>query len=84
SLPEPDPFAQAVSLAQAAAEAGQTANSTAEWLDLAARWQRASDLMAAVPAEDPRYDTAQQRVETYRENSALALAASKAVESEAE
>lgn len=80
---EPDPFAQAVSLAQSAAEDGQTASTTAEWLDLAARWQRASDLMAAVPTDDPRYDTAQQRVEAYRENSALALAASRTVESEA-
>lgn len=76
--PKQDPFAQAVQIAQSAAEDGQTASTTAEWLDLAARWQRASDLMAEVPESDERYGTAQQRVEAYQQNSAVALAASKA------
>jgi putative SOS response-associated peptidase YedK len=50
-----------------------TAKSSAEWLDLAARWQQASDLMATVPANDSRYATAQDRVLAYRKNSESAL-----------
>ncbi|MBD0336106.1 MAG: hypothetical protein ICV62_11505 [Cyanobacteria bacterium Co-bin13] len=68
-----DPFAQAVRIAQQAAEAGQTASTAAEWLELASRWQRASDLMAEVMPEDARYGTAQERVQTYRQNSGMAL-----------
>lgn len=71
--PTPDPFAQAVRLAEAAVRDGQTAQTSADWLDLASRWQRASDLMAQVPATDSRYTTAQNRVALYRENSKTAL-----------
>jgi len=71
--PTPDPFAQAVRLAEAAVRDGQTAQTSADWLDLASRWQRASDLMAQVPATDSRYTTAQNRVALYRENSNAAL-----------
>lgn len=71
--PTPDPFAQAVRLAELAARDGQTAQTSADWLDLASRWQRASDLMAQVPATDSRYTTAQNRVALYRENSNAAL-----------
>ncbi|NJM99293.1 MAG: hypothetical protein HC800_21060, partial [Phormidesmis sp. RL_2_1] len=38
-----DAFAEAVRIAEAAANDGQVASTAAEWLDLAARWQRASD-----------------------------------------
>lgn len=75
--PEPpafDPFAQAVVLAQQAAEAGGEAQSAAEWLELAARWQRAADLMNQVEVDDPRYETAQSRVRLYQENRQTALA----------
>ncbi|MBD0268251.1 MAG: hypothetical protein ICV77_08145 [Cyanobacteria bacterium Co-bin8] len=68
-----DPFAQAVRIAQQAANDGQTASTAAAWLDLASRWQRASDLMAEVPPEDARYATAQERVQAYRQNSSMAL-----------
>jgi hypothetical protein len=71
--PTPDPFVQAVRLAEAAVRDGQTAQTSADWLDLASRWQRASDLMAQVPATDSRYTTAQNRVVLYRENSSAAL-----------
>lgn len=67
-----DPFARAVTLAQEASVEGQTAQTRAEWLDLAAKWQRAADLMAEVPASDPRYDTATNRIEVYRQNSNVA------------
>lgn len=68
-----DPFVQAVRIAQQAADDGQSATTAAQWLDLAARWQRASELMADVPPTDARYGTAQQRVTAYQQNSAAAL-----------
>ncbi|GAB4153012.1 MAG: hypothetical protein Fur0046_32870 [Cyanobacteria bacterium J069] len=71
--PTPDPFVQAVRLAELAAQDGQSAQTSADWLDLASRWQRAADLMAQVPATDSRYTTAQNRTELYRENSNAAL-----------
>ena len=69
----PDTFAQAVRLAQQSVTAGQQATTPAEWLDLAARWQRAADLMAQVPSEDERYAIAQDRILTYQQNSDQAL-----------
>jgi hypothetical protein len=48
-------------------------------LDLAARWQRASDLMAEVPDTDERYKTAQERVTAYKQNSVMALQESEQV-----
>ncbi|HEY9663084.1 MAG TPA: hypothetical protein V6C65_31960 [Allocoleopsis sp.] len=68
-----DPFTQAVNLAEATVAAGQSAETSAQWLTLAAQWQQASDLMGQVPAEDDRYATAQSRVELYRQNSEAAL-----------
>ena len=68
-----DAFTRAVNLAQASVESGQTAQTSAEWLALAAQWQQASELMNSVPADDPRYETAQSRVELYRQNSEAAL-----------
>jgi hypothetical protein len=68
-----DEFAIAVRLAQQASQEGLTAQSQAQWLELAARWQRASDLMAGVPPADDRYQTAQDRVVAYRKNKELAL-----------
>lgn len=68
-----DDFAIAVRLAQQASQDGLIAQSQAQWLELAARWQRASDLMASVPAQDERYKTAQDRVAVYRKNKELAL-----------
>ncbi len=68
-----DPFAEAVRLAEQATAAGKTAQLSAQWLELAARWQQASDLMATVPTQDPRYAVAQDRTQRYRQNSELAL-----------
>ena len=68
-----DPFGEAVSLATQAASDGTQAQTPTEWLDLATRWQRASDLMAQVPPDDSRYAIAQQRVKDYQNNSNLAL-----------
>lgn len=72
-----DPFAEAVRLAISADAAGKTAQTAAQWLDLAATWQEASDLMSAVKPNHPRYDVAQDRVIQYRHNSELAQAQAK-------
>ncbi|NJO42912.1 MAG: hypothetical protein HC769_15340 [Cyanobacteria bacterium CRU_2_1] len=69
----PDPFAQAVLLAEQSVTAGQLAQTPAEWLALATQWQQASDLMSQVLSSDPRYETAQSRVKLYRQNSEAAL-----------
>ena len=71
--PDQDPFVLAVRIAQQSVEDGKTAETAAEWLDLAVRWQRASDLMSEVSPEDERYSIAQDRMETYAQNKALAL-----------
>lgn len=68
-----DPFARAVRIAEQAAKNGLTADTPAEWLALAARWQQASDLMAEVPVSDERYRIAQDRVKAYRTNSEALL-----------
>jgi hypothetical protein len=68
-----DAFAEAVRIAEDTVSAGQVAQSSAEWLDVASRWQRASDLMGQIPSSDPRYPTAQDRVQLYRQNSEAAL-----------
>lgn len=75
-----DSFARAVRLAQEAAADGQAATTPAEWLDLAARWQRASELMAQVPPESENYQIAQDRVAAYQQNSDLALARAEQVQ----
>jgi hypothetical protein len=69
-----DPFVLAVRIAQQSVEDGKSADTAADWLDLAVRWQRAADLMAEVPPEDERYPVAQDRVQTYAANKAMALA----------
>ncbi len=73
STAQSDPFAQAVRIAEQAAQEGQTAQSSTDWLDLAARWQRASDLMGNVSVEDSRYKTAQDRRAQYQQNSQMSL-----------
>jgi hypothetical protein len=75
-----DSFTRAVRLAQEAAADGQAATTPAEWLDLAARWQRASELMAQVPPESENYEIAQDRVAAYQQNSDLALARAEQVQ----
>jgi hypothetical protein len=72
SSPTPDPFAQAVRIAEQASTEGKTVKTSAQWLSLAAKWERASDLMKAVKPDDHRYKTAQDRVILYRQNSEAA------------
>ncbi|MCY7392478.1 MAG: hypothetical protein LH647_13635 [Leptolyngbyaceae cyanobacterium CAN_BIN12] len=68
-----DAFVEAVRLAESTSQASQSAKTSAEWLGLAAQWQKASDLMATVPSTDNRYKTAQDRATTYRKNSEVSL-----------
>jgi hypothetical protein len=68
-----DPFAEAVRMAERANAVGKSAKTPAQWLDLAAKWQQASDLMSAVPAQDARHRTAQDRIKLYRQYSEVAL-----------
>jgi hypothetical protein len=69
----PDPFVAAVRLAEQAVGAGRVANTPAQWLEIAAQWQKASDYMANVPASDDRYKLAQNRKVLYRQSSEIAL-----------
>lgn len=64
-----DQFADAVRLANQASAAGKTATTSTQWLELAARWQRASDLMNQVPPSHSRYQEAQIRAKLYRQYS---------------
>ncbi|MBW4487587.1 MAG: hypothetical protein KME12_07340 [Trichocoleus desertorum ATA4-8-CV12] len=68
-----DPFADAVRLAEQTASAGKSAQSSADWLALAAKWQQASDLMSQVPPQDKRYSIAQDRTTVYQRHSEAAL-----------
>ncbi|OLP19068.1 hypothetical protein BST81_07595 [Leptolyngbya sp. 'hensonii'] len=68
-----DPFVEAVRLAEQASQEGKQAQTSVEWLQLAAKWQRASDLMGQVSPKDDRYKTAQSRRQFYRQNSESAL-----------
>lgn len=68
-----DPFVEAVRLANQANSGSNTATTYSEWLDLANRWQQASDLMKTVTPNHPRYTEAQERVLSYRYNSEIAL-----------
>ncbi len=73
SRSQDDVFAVAVRIANQAVEAGQTKKTSAEWLDLAAKWQRASDLMAEVPSNHSRFKEAQSRIKLYKKYSESAL-----------
>ncbi len=76
-----DSFAEAVRIAQDAAEAGVRASTSENWYALAVQWKQASELMASVPASHPRYDIAQNRVKQYRQNSEYALQKSRKLSS---
>ena len=68
-----DDFAEAVRIAEQASVDGQSDNTAAEWLDLAARWQKASDLMGNIPKGNEQYAIAQGRLKTYQANSQSAV-----------
>ncbi|HEY9891224.1 MAG TPA: hypothetical protein V6D37_05365 [Candidatus Sericytochromatia bacterium] len=67
-----DSFAKAVRLAEQASTSSQNVKTAAQWLDVAAKWEQAADLMGAVQANDSRYKTAQGRMILYRQYSEVA------------
>jgi hypothetical protein len=69
SIPSEDPFAEAVRIANQNVVGSKTAQNSSQWLDLAARWQRASELMSKVPPSHSRYKEAQIRTKLYRQYS---------------
>jgi hypothetical protein len=67
-----DIFLEAVRIANKAAAAGKTAKSATQWLEIAANWQRASDLMSQVSPQNIRYKEAQIRTKLYQQYSKAA------------
>jgi hypothetical protein len=67
-----DPFVASVRLANQASVSGKTAITSTQWLELAARWQQASDMMSTVTPKHSRYQEAQIRTKLYRKYSEAA------------
>lgn len=67
-----DPFADAVRIANGTTVKGKKARNSTQWLEIAASWQRASDLMSKVPPNHSRYQEAQIRTKLYRQYSEAA------------
>jgi hypothetical protein len=65
-------FLAAVRIANDATLAGKSAKNKTQWLELAANWQRASDLMGKVQPDYSRYEEAQIRAKLYRQYSEVA------------
>jgi hypothetical protein len=72
SIPSDDPFVASVRLANQATTAGKTAITSTQWLELAANWQRASDLMSQVSPSHSRYQEARIRTKLYKKFSEAA------------
>ncbi|MCT7973118.1 hypothetical protein [Laspinema olomoucense] len=68
TAPAANSFAEAVRRASQAAEQSLTAQTQAEWNQIAVLWQEASDLMSQVPENSPNYSAAQPRVGQYQQN----------------
>jgi len=62
-------FAQAVRLAEQASARGKNAETSEEWLAIAALWDQASQLMASVPPDHAKYETAKNRTALYQQYS---------------
>ncbi|MBD2529772.1 hypothetical protein H6G97_09415 [Nostoc flagelliforme FACHB-838] len=72
SAPSDDQFAIAVRIANLASASGKTATASTQWLEIAAKWQRASDLMSTVPQKHSRYQEAKIRTQLYKKYSEAA------------
>ncbi len=70
--PVADPFSEAVKAATNAANLAQTAQTKADWTKVASEWQRASELMAKVPANHPKVAVAKDRAGQYAKNQQVA------------
>ena len=67
-----DPFPISVRIANLASASGKTATTSTQWLEIAAKWQRASDLMGTVPQNHSRYQEAKIRTQLYKKYSEAA------------
>lgn len=67
-----DPFAISVRIANLASASGRIATTSTQWLEIAAKWQRASDLMGTVPQNHSRYQEAKIRTQLYKKYSEAA------------
>ncbi|MEH2287795.1 hypothetical protein [Nostoc sp.] len=72
SEPSDDPFQISVRIANQASASGKTATTSTQWLEIAAKWQRASDLMSTVPQTYSRYQEAKIRTQLYKKYSEAA------------
>ncbi len=72
SISSDDPFVASVRLANQATAASKIAMTSTQWLELAANWQRASDLMSQVSPSHSRYQEAQIRTKLYKKFSEAA------------
>lgn len=68
SPPLNDPYPDAINRASRAFNLSQSAQSQDDWRLVAARWQQAIELMAAVPSASPNHNVAQQKLTEYRRN----------------
>jgi hypothetical protein len=68
AAPKPDSWREGVNNAQKAAVLAQTAQSQAEWIAVASEWQKAVQLMRAVPSTSPNHSKAQQKAAEYQAN----------------
>ncbi|MEH1780099.1 MAG: hypothetical protein V7K67_31090 [Nostoc sp.] len=67
-----DPFTTSVRIANQASASGKIATTSTQWLEIAAKWQRASDLMSTVPQNHSRYQEAKIRTQLYKKYSEAA------------
>ncbi|MDF5706371.1 MAG: hypothetical protein PUP90_01505 [Nostoc sp. S4] len=67
-----DPFKTAVRIANQASASGKVATTSTQWLEIAARWQQASDLMSTVQPKHSRYQEAKIRTQLYKKYSEAA------------
>lgn len=61
-----DPWYNAVSSAQSAAQKAQTAKTNADWNAVVSDWQKAVELMKEVPESNPNYQKAQTKIPEYQ------------------
>jgi predicted aspartyl protease len=69
---QPDSYTQAIARASAAYSISKSAQSRDDWRLVAARWQQAIDLMAAVPTSSPNHAEAARKLADYRRDLAYA------------
>ncbi|BAY12708.1 hypothetical protein NIES2098_58980 [Calothrix sp. NIES-2098] len=65
-----DPFAAAVRIANEASALGKTATTSQQKLELASKWEQASDLMSQVSPNHSRYPEAKTRIQLYKKYAA--------------